>query len=117
MATRLPDASWNCGAPIPDCVPAEGAYILDDTGDRKDGCATDHVARKYHGSVGKSDNGIVIVTTLWARAALLPAPYGALHAGRPIGRRQSRPDISRQGAIGAGTHYPTQPAFKNMAFI
>ena len=39
--------------------------VIDDTGDRKDGCATDHVARQYLGSVGKIDNGIVAVTTLW----------------------------------------------------
>lgn len=45
---------------------AEGVLVIDDTGDRKDGCATDHVARQYLGSVGKIDNGIVAVTTLWA---------------------------------------------------
>lgn len=47
---------------------AHGVLVLDDTGDRKDGCATDHVARQYLGSVGKIDNGIVAVTTLWANA-------------------------------------------------
>ena len=45
---------------------ADGVLIIDDTGDRKDGSATDHVARQYLGSVGKIDNGIVAVTTLWA---------------------------------------------------
>jgi SRSO17 transposase len=40
--------------------------VLDDTGDRKDGTATAHVARQYLGSVGKIDNGIVAVTSLWA---------------------------------------------------
>lgn len=45
---------------------ADGVLVIDDTGDRKDGCATDHVARQYLGSVGKVDNGIVAVTTLWA---------------------------------------------------
>ncbi|MBG6076390.1 IS701 family transposase [Polaromonas sp. CG_9.11] len=39
---------------------------IDNTGDRKDGSATDHVARQYLGSLGKVDNGIVAVTTLWA---------------------------------------------------
>ena len=48
---------------------AEGVLIIDDTGDRKDGSATDHVARQYLGSVGKIDNGIVAVTTLWADEA------------------------------------------------
>ena len=40
--------------------------VIDDTGDRKDGTATAHVARQYLGSVGKVDNGIVAVTSLWA---------------------------------------------------
>ncbi len=40
--------------------------MLDDTGDKKDGTATEHVGRQYLGSVGKIDNGIVAVTTLWA---------------------------------------------------
>jgi SRSO17 transposase len=45
---------------------SDGVLVIDDTGDRKDGCFTDHVARQYLGSVGKIDNGIVAVTTLWA---------------------------------------------------
>jgi hypothetical protein len=45
---------------------AHGALVIDDTGDRKDGTATAHVARQYLGSVGKIDNGIVAVTSLWA---------------------------------------------------
>ncbi|MFL5860193.1 MAG: IS701 family transposase [Solirubrobacteraceae bacterium] len=43
-----------------------GVLVIDDSGDRKDGPATAHVARQYLGSVGKTDNGIVTVTTLWA---------------------------------------------------
>jgi hypothetical protein len=58
---------------------ATGVLVIDDTGDRKDGSATDHVARQYLGSVGKIDNGIVAVTTLWADEAhyypLHAAPY------------------------------------------
>jgi DDE superfamily endonuclease len=44
----------------------QGALVIDDTGDRKDGTTTAHVARQYLGSVGKIDNGIVAVTSLWA---------------------------------------------------
>jgi DDE superfamily endonuclease len=47
---------------------AQGVLVIDDTGDRKDGSATAHVARQYLGSVGKTDNGIVAVTSLWADA-------------------------------------------------
>lgn len=43
---------------------ADGVLVIDDAGDRKDGCATDRVAHQYLGSVGKIDNGIVAVTTL-----------------------------------------------------
>jgi hypothetical protein len=43
-----------------------GVLIIDETGDRKDGTKTDHVARQYLGSRGKIENGIVAVTSLWA---------------------------------------------------
>jgi len=45
---------------------AQGVLIVDDTGDRKAGSKTAHVARQYLGSIGKIDNGIVAVTTVWA---------------------------------------------------
>ncbi len=54
---------------------AEGVLVLDDTGDRKDGTKTAHVGRQYLGSVGKIDNGIVAVTSLWADARV----YYPLH--------------------------------------
>jgi hypothetical protein len=44
----------------------QGVLVVDDTGDRKAGRHTAHVARQYLGSVGKTDNGIVAVTSLWA---------------------------------------------------
>jgi DDE superfamily endonuclease len=43
-----------------------GVLVIDDSGDRKDGRHTAHVARQYLGSLGKTDNGIVAVTSLWA---------------------------------------------------
>jgi SRSO17 transposase len=54
---------------------AQGVLVIDDTGDRKDGTRTAHVARQYLGSVGKTDNGIVCVTSLWAD----PRCYWPLH--------------------------------------
>jgi len=45
---------------------ADGVLVVDDTGDRKDGTKTAHVARQYLGIIGKVDNGIVAVTSLWA---------------------------------------------------
>ena len=51
----------------PTTVPhAEGVLVIDDTGDRKAGTHTDHVARQWLGSIGKVDNGIVAVSSLWA---------------------------------------------------
>ena len=40
--------------------------MIDETGDRKDGHKTAHVGRQYLGNVGKIDNGVVSVTSLWA---------------------------------------------------
>ena len=45
---------------------AEGVLVIDDTGDRKAGAHTAHVARQWLGSIGKVDNGIVAVSSLWA---------------------------------------------------
>jgi DDE superfamily endonuclease len=45
---------------------AGGVLVIDETGDRKDGAKTAHVAHQYLGSVGKIANGIVSVTSLWA---------------------------------------------------
>jgi DDE superfamily endonuclease len=44
----------------------QGVLVLDDSGDRKAGRHTAHVARQWLGSLGKTDNGIVAVTSLWA---------------------------------------------------
>src|SRR3954467_9548956 len=73
----LSEAAWDVAAvnaqrlallfAIPATRPhADGVLVLDDTGDRRAGTKTAHVARQYLGSVGKIDNGIVAVTTVWA---------------------------------------------------
>src|SRR5690349_13256940 len=53
-----------------------GVLVIDDSGDRKDGTATAHVGRQWLGRYGKTDNGIVTVTTVWADERL----YYPLHA-------------------------------------
>jgi SRSO17 transposase len=45
---------------------AEGVLVIDETGDRKDGHKTAHVGRQYLANLGKIDNGVVSVTSLWA---------------------------------------------------
>ena len=53
-----------------------GVLVIDDSGDRKDGKATAHIGRQWLGRLGKTDNGIVTVTTCWADGNL----YYPLHA-------------------------------------
>ncbi|WP_438471193.1 IS701 family transposase, partial [Streptomyces asiaticus] len=55
---------------------AGGVLVIDDSGDRKDGTATANVGRQWLGRYGKTDNGVVTVTTLWADERL----YYPLHA-------------------------------------
>ena len=43
-----------------------GVLIVDETGDRKDGAKTAHVGRQYLANLGKTDNGVVSVSTLWS---------------------------------------------------
>jgi SRSO17 transposase len=90
----------------------EGVLVLDDTGDRKDGTATAHVGRQYLGSVGKTDNGIVAVTTLWADGRvhypLHFAPYtpaSRFPDGKGDPRFRTKPQIALaliEGALAAG---------------
>ncbi|WRZ95775.1 transposase [Streptomyces sp. NBC_01007] len=42
-----------------------GVVVIDGSGDRKDGTATANVGRQWLGPLGKTDNGIVTVTTVW----------------------------------------------------
>ncbi|MFI6582896.1 transposase [Embleya sp. NPDC050493] len=53
-----------------------GVLVIDDSGDRKHGTATTHVGRQWLGRLGKTDNGVVTVTTLWADERV----YHPLHA-------------------------------------
>ncbi len=45
---------------------SQGALVIDETGDRKWGDQTAHVGRQYLGSIGKVENGVVSVHSLWA---------------------------------------------------
>jgi len=53
----------------------DGVLVIDESGYRKDGTKTDHVARQYLGNIGKIDHGIVAVSSLWADGAI----YYPLH--------------------------------------
>jgi SRSO17 transposase len=43
-----------------------GVLVIDEHGDRKWGTKTAHVGRQYLANLGKTDNGVVSVTSLWA---------------------------------------------------
>ena len=92
-----------------------GALVVDDTGDRKDGTRTAHVARQYLGSVGKIDNGIVAVTSLWADErcywpihAVLYTPASRLPGGERHPGFKTKPQLALelvQAAQQAGVRF------------
>jgi len=51
---------WECRQTKPSRL---FAFIIDDSGHRKSGNLTAGVGRQYIGEIGKTDNGIVMVTT------------------------------------------------------
>ncbi len=51
------------GGTAPD---GEGALVIDEHGDRKWGKKTAHVGKQWLGNIGKTDNGVVSVSILWA---------------------------------------------------
>lgn len=62
---------------------AHGVLVIDETGDRKWGTKTAHVGRQDLGSIGKIDNGVVSVSSLWADPRLYSPlevePYTPAH--------------------------------------
>src|SRR5437667_884168 len=79
-----------------------GVLVIDDSGDRKDGTKTAHVGRQYLGRYGKTDNGVVTVTTLWADERV----YYPVHAvpytpARHFAKGKNDPAFRTKLAIGA----------------
>ncbi|WP_349345063.1 IS701 family transposase [Streptomyces rapamycinicus] len=72
-----------------------GVIVIDDSGDRKDGMATAHVGRQWLGRYGKTDNGIVTVTTVWTDGRvyypLHTTPYTPAHHFTPGPHRSGLP--------------------------
>src|SRR5712691_3467065 len=80
-----------------------GVLVIDDSGDRKDGTKTAHVGRQWLGRYGKTDNGVVTVTTLWADERV----YYPVHAepytpARHFAKGKNDPAFRTKLAIGAG---------------
>src|SRR5215213_1984820 len=61
----------------------EGVLIIDEHGDRKWGKRTAHVGKQWLGNLGKTDNGVVSVSSLWAEEGvyypLEVEPYTPAH--------------------------------------
>jgi hypothetical protein len=79
-----------------------GVLVIDDSGDRKDGTKTAHVGHQWLGRYGKTDNGVVTVTTLWADERL----YYPVHAvpytpARHFAKGKGDPGFRTKLAIGA----------------
>src|SRR6266550_1003797 len=79
-----------------------GVLVIDDSGDRKDGSKTAHVGRQYLGRYGKTDNGVVTVTTVWADERV----YYPVHAvpytpARHFAKGKGDPGFRTKLAIGA----------------
>jgi hypothetical protein len=79
-----------------------GVLVIDDSGDRKDGVKTAHVGRQYLGRYGKTDNGVVTVTTLWADERV----YYPVHAvpytpAKYFAKGKNDPGFRTKLAIGA----------------
>jgi SRSO17 transposase len=89
-----------------------GALVIDETGDRKDGKATAHVGKQYLGGIGKIENGVVSVSSLYADERwyypLAVEPYTPAHhfeGGKTDPAFRTKPEIALElvkAALGAG---------------
>src|SRR2546429_132241 len=80
-----------------------GVLVIDDSGDRKDGAKTAHVGRQYLGRYGKTDNGVVTVTTVWADERLYyPVDAVPYTPARHFAKGKNDPAFRTKLAIGAG---------------
>ena len=79
-----------------------GVLVIDDPGDRKDGVKTAHVGRQWLGRYGKTDSGVVTVTTVRAGERL----YYPVHAvpytpARHFAKGKNDPGFRTKLQIGA----------------
>src|SRR5215472_7936961 len=79
-----------------------GVLVIDDSGDRKDGGKTAHVGHQWLGRYGKTGDGVVTVTTVWADERV----YCPVHAvpytpARHFASGRNDPGFRTKPAIGA----------------
>jgi hypothetical protein len=79
-----------------------GVLVIDDSGDRKDGTKTAHVGHQWLGRYGKTDNGVVTVTTVWADERLYyPVDAVPYTPARHFAKGKNDPAFRTKLAIGA----------------
>ena len=79
-----------------------GVLVVDDSGDRKDGVKTAHVGRQYLGRYGKTGNGVVTVTTVWADERICYPVHAVPYTpARHFAKGKSDPAFRTKLAIGA----------------
>ena len=75
----------------------EGVLVIDEHGDRKWGKHTAHVGRQWLANIGKTENGVVSVSSsVGGREGLLSGGLRALHSRPSLRGRQARPRIPHQ---------------------
>jgi SRSO17 transposase len=79
----------------------DGVLIIDETGDRKDGKNTAHVAYHYLSSVGRIANGIVSVSSVWAdESVYYPLDIEPYEPAEPLARGKADPAFRTKPKIG-----------------
>jgi SRSO17 transposase len=81
---------------------AQGVLVIDEHGDRKWGDKTAHVGRQYLANLGKTDNGVVSVTSLWADEGLYyPLHYEPYTPAHHFARGKADPQFRTKRQIAA----------------
>jgi hypothetical protein len=88
-----------------------GVLVIDDSGDRKDGTKTAHVGRQWLGRYGKTDSGVVTVTTLWADERVYYPVHAAPYTpARHFAKGKNDPAFRTKLQIGADLAVKAQDA-------
>lgn len=78
-----------------------GVLVIDEHGDRKQGKHTDHVGRQWLGNIGKTENGVVSVSSLWAdEQVYYPVDFEPYTPQHHFERGRSDPDFRTKLKIG-----------------
>jgi DDE superfamily endonuclease len=79
-----------------------GVLVIDDSGDRKDGRKTAHAGHQWLGRYGKTGNGVVTVTTVWADERICYPVHAVPYTpAKHFAKGKSDPRFRTKLAIGA----------------